>query len=762
MEDFFHEQEYKDGVRLSWNLWPSSRVDYKKLVAPLASLYTPLKSPVTTLKSNPLQCLKCGLCLNPYCRIDFNTKSWFCPFCNNKNALPPAYAGSISQQQLPPELFPENTTVEYLVSQVPATPVFLFVIDTAITHQDELEHLKQALLQVLQVIPQNMYVGLITFGHNVQVYELSYSLCRRCIVFSGESELSPPNIQTLLGLQPNRGANAAPQLNNKYILQLSEIENPLISLIEELQQDPFPYKKGEERRACATGMALSVGLAMLECLFPKTPGRMIVISAGPCTVGPGLVVSRNLSEPIRSHYHLRKEEAKHVGPATAFYSKLAVRAVAQGHAVDIFSASLDQTGILEMHKMASHTGGLLVSTESFKVNDIIKQSLKKLFDKDQEGHLQMRFNSTIELITSKELKICGAIGHLQSAEKKSANISESVIGIGGTSMWKMSVLDSNHTYGFYFEVVNAHNNTLPADQYGIIQYRTTYQHPTGYRIQRVTTIARQWVPPSSGLPSLLAGFDQEACTSLIARYAVYKADNEETQPVRWIDRHLIQFMHQFAQYQKDVANSCQFPPQISLYPEFMFHLRRGNLIQVFGCSPDETAYFRHYLFRENAFNILIMIQPSLDSYAFDVSEPLPAPLSSASIKADQILLLDAFFHVLVFSGDTIAKWRKAGYQDQPGYESFKALLEAPLVDAENIIKNRYPTPMRIICDQGSGQARFLLAFLDPGANNSNNSPGQFVGTAPPGQGQGQEIYSEDVPLNIFLDHLKRKVVSYEA
>jgi len=258
---------------------------------------------------------------------------------------------------------------------------------------------------------------------------------------------------------------------------------------------------------------------------------------------------------------------------------------------------------------------------------------------------------------------------------------------------------------------------------------------------------------------ILAGFDQEACTALIARYAVYKADNEETQPVRWIDRHLIQFMHQFSTFQKDVGNSCQFPPQISLYPEFMFHLRRGNLIQVFGCSPDETAYFRHYLFRENVFNILIMIQPSLDSYAFDVAEPLPAPLSSTSIKADQILLLDAFFHVLVFSGDTISKWRKAGYQDQPGYESFKALLEAPLVDAENIIKNRYPTPMRIICDQGSGQARFLLAFLDPGANNSAQT-GQFAGTGP--TGQGQEIYSEDVPLNIFLDHLKRKVVSYEA
>jgi len=245
----------------------------------------------------------------------------------------------------------------------------------------------------------------------------------------------------------------------------------------------------------------------------------------------------------------------------------------------------------------------------------------------------------------------------------------------------------------------------------------------------------------------------------MARYAVYKSISDETAPVRWIDRYLIHFIHQFATYQKDHANTCQFPSQIALYPEFMFHLRRGNLIQLFGCSPDETAYFRHYLFRENVDNILIMIQPSLDSYAFDASEPNPAPLSKTSIKPDQILILDTFFHVVVFSGDTIAKWKAAGYHQQSGYESFAALLEAPLLDAENLVKNRFPMPIKVICDQNSSQARFLLAVLDPGVNSAPNP--QFAGTADP-TGQNQEIYSDDIPLNDFLDHLKRKVVSFEG
>ena len=75
-----------------------------------------------------------------------------------------------------------------------------------------------------------------------------------------------------------------------------------------------------------------------------------------------------------------------------------------------------------------------------------------------------------------------------------------------------------------------------------------------------------------------------------------------------------------------------------------------------------------------------MIQPTLMSYTFDVA-PQPVLLDSVSIKPDVILLLDTFFHILIFHGETMAEWRKAGYQDMEGYENFKELLEAPKEDA---------------------------------------------------------------------------------
>lgn len=71
--------------------------------------------------------------------------------------------------------------------------------------------------------------------------------------------------------------------------------------------------------------------------------------------------------------------------------------------------------------------------------------------------------------------------------------------------------------------------------------------------------------------------------------------------------------------------------------------------------------------RETITNSVVMIQPSLISYSFN-SPPAPALLDVASIAADRILLLDAYFSVVIFHGMTIAQWRNMGYQNQPEHQ----------------------------------------------------------------------------------------------
>ncbi len=141
-----------------------------------------------------------------------------------------------------------------------------------------------------------------------------------------------------------------------------------------------------------------------------------------------------------------------------------------------------------------------------------------------------------------------------------------------------------------------------------------------------------------------------------------------------------------------------------------------------------------------------MIQPTLTSYGFD-APPQPVLLDSVSVKPDVILLLDTFFHILIFHGETIAQWRNAGYQDQEGYENFKQLLEVPVLDSQDLLTDRFPVSRYVVCDQGGSQARFLLSKLNPSTTHTSGSPYSAPG--------GAVVLTDDVSLQVFMEHLKK-------
>ena len=63
-----HGPEHRDGVRFSWNVWPSSRLESTRIVVPLGCLYTPLKkieNMPSPLAYDPIKCSGCGAVLNP-------------------------------------------------------------------------------------------------------------------------------------------------------------------------------------------------------------------------------------------------------------------------------------------------------------------------------------------------------------------------------------------------------------------------------------------------------------------------------------------------------------------------------------------------------------------------------------------------------------------------------------------------------------------------------------------------------------------------
>jgi len=54
------------------------------------------------------------------------------------------------------------------------------------------------------------------------------------------------------------------------------------------------------------------------------------------------IVSKSLSEPIRSHKDLDKDSAPHYHKAVKFYEGLSKQLIHQGHVLDVFACALDQ------------------------------------------------------------------------------------------------------------------------------------------------------------------------------------------------------------------------------------------------------------------------------------------------------------------------------------------------------------------------------------------------------------------------------------
>jgi hypothetical protein len=111
-----------------------------------------------------------------YSQIDIRGKLWICPFCLQRNAFPPQYS-DISPTNLPAELLPKYTTIEYTLgraAQVP--PIFLFVVDTCL-EEDDLKALRDAIVVSLSLLPPYALVGLITYGTMVPFPYTLFFLC---------------------------------------------------------------------------------------------------------------------------------------------------------------------------------------------------------------------------------------------------------------------------------------------------------------------------------------------------------------------------------------------------------------------------------------------------------------------------------------------------------------------------------------------------------------------------------------------------------
>lgn len=807
-------EEDVDGIRFNWNRWPSSRVELEKIVLTLSCLYTPLKEPTDSryyleLQQSPITCCRstCKAVLNPYCYLDLQSqpKGWACNFCNQRNQFPQQYQHLVHAQHIRESC---RNTVDYVqINQpVPHPLVFLYVVDSCVD-EEEFTALKTSILASLALLPPNALVGFITFNHIIYLWELVDGQNLKSFVFCGQKDYKAKQLQEWLGLTlaPHGAAaqanqqipysnghqapvmNAAypghqyptvrpaqPQMNHqapyvqnsvrpqgqmpgyvtksnvtKFLKPASQIESVLTNVLEQVGKNTWPTPAGR-RPSRAVGAALSIAINILETTYPNSAGRVMLFLGGPCTIGPGMVVDDDLKNTIRTHHDIDKDNVKFMKKASEYYLQLATRASTNGHAIDIFSCALDQTGLHEMKCCTNMTNGLMVMGDSFDSN-LFKTSFQRIFTKDSKGNLKMAFNAILDVKTSRELKVSGAIGSCISLNKRTSYVADKRDGIGGTSEWKFCSLTPNSTTAFYFVVQNSPTVTQ-AQQVpcGYVQFITQYNSSDGYKHVRVTTVRRCFGSDDFE-------FDQESATVLLARMACHRSDTNEgtgQEILRWLDKSLVRVCQKFGDYHPNSSESFRLKESFSMFPQFLFNLRRSQFIQVFNNSPDETSFYRHSLMREDCSNSLLMIQPALVSYELH-QETRPVSLDTSSIQPDRILLMDTFFQIVIFHGDRIAAWKKQNYQEKEGFESFKLFLEAPINDANDLMMSRFPLPRYVVCDQGSSQARFLLSRVNPSITH-NTAMGYY------GDPALAPVLSDDVSYAVFEEHLRKLTVSSAA
>jgi hypothetical protein len=96
-----------------------------------------------------------------------------------------------------------------------------------------------------------------------------------------------------------------------------------------------------------------------------------------------------------------------------------------------------------------------------------------------------------------------------------------------------------------------------------------------------------------------------------------------------------------------------------------------------------------------------------------------------------------------------AACRVQGLLEEPGYEHLREGIDTARCAADALRAARQPLPRLVLCDQGTSQARFLLARLNP-SRTQENTDGQAVGSV---------IYTDDVSYDTFVGQLKRLTVA---
>lgn len=736
-----NQLEQMSGARFTYRAFPNCQDNLDKFQVPLSMLVTPQRrlEDLPLLVSHPLKCGHCSALINPYCQISATNFTWGCCFCGKINKLTEEYRMKLGGQAACYELDKSRFVVEYEPPEKHKAEGddFVFLVDLC-QSEVNLTALKKALIDCVNGIPIGSSfnrIAVIGYARNLFFYiQDPNSQLSRCIMVN-TSGTTEETAKTLGAIYDKDRILNVTQNHASFFFTDKEA---LVRVINSLEPEPW-LTSPNSRPMRATGKALEKTLSFLDITGVTNGSRIVLFTAGPCTVGKGATSELDIAAFTRKHDDIEGGKAKELfEQAKDFYNGLAAKAVHVRTTIDIFGFSLDEFGLTEMNALSTKTGGIVTMNEEFK-QDHFAESLARYFRIDEAGKLSMGSGALIEVHLSKELRVQGCIGPCRSLENKSTLQATVEVGECRTNSWFLGGTDLESTLLFFFalaEQTQAKGYATGTNCY--IQFVLTYKPNGGVVRKRVLSFERP-ILNSNSPAHILPHIDQLAIVATYAKLVAYKfAEHDEMVVIRFLDKVLINLLKLFR------TSASGIPAELNEVPQYLYYLRKSNSSKKFTTSMDEMTFYRYSVIRECLDNVLVIIQPQVTEYSLNSEEPTPVLPDIDCLKKDVILLADTFFHVITWEGSTIKSWIDQGYHNKPDYEHLAKLIEAPKQEIAVFTQDRVLCPSKVKAFFGSPTERLLKSRLNPenktiiGANESIDA-GNFI--------------SEDATLSSFVSKI---------
>ncbi|XP_057964177.1 protein transport protein SEC23 A [Malania oleifera] len=630
------------------------------------------------MQRDPHRCQNCGAYANIYCSILPGSGQWQCVICGNLNGSQGEYiAPSKEELRNFPELsFPMVDYVQTGNSRPGFIPVsdsrlsapVVLVIDECLD-EPHLQHLQGSLHAFVDSLPPTTRIGIILYGRTVSVYDFSEDSTASADVLPGSKS---PAQESLKALIYGTGVYLSP-------LHVSlPVAHSIFSSLR-----PYKLNTPEVSRDRCLGTAVEVALAIIQGpsaemsrgIIKRSGGniRIIVCAGGPNTYGPGSV-PHSYNHP--NYPHMEKTALK-------WMQHLGHEAYRHNTVVDILCAGTCPVRVPVLQPLAKASGGVLVLHDDF--GEAFGVNLQRASTRAAGSHglLEVRCSDDI-LIT--QVVGPGEEAHSDTREtfKNDASLSVQMLSVEETQCFSLSMeskgdIKSDYVY-FQFA----------------IQYSNAYQAD----ISRVITVRLPTVDSVSGY---LESVQIEVAAVLIAKRTLLRAKNssDAIHMQATIDERIKDIALKFGS-QLPKSKLHRFPKELSLLPEYLFHLRRGPLLGGIIGHEDERSVMRN-LFLNASFDLsLRMVAPRcLMHREGGTFEELPA--YDLAMQSDAAVVLDHGTDVFIWLGAELAA--------QEGRSA--AALAACRTLAEELTELRFPAPRILSFKEGSSQARYFVSRMIP-------------------------------------------------